>query len=63
MEKFFEVKGSTFEKAVTVFLKVLVIPILIVLFPTAMFGKNGVLAIALAAIYLFVFYFKAHEDK
>lgn len=61
MEKFFEVKGTTFEKLYKVFFKVVVIPLSIVLITAIISGKDYIIAIsiAVAAIYLAMFYFKA----
>lgn len=61
MEKFFQVKGTTGKKLEEVILKVGVIPVLIIALPTIVFGKEyaiEAISIAIAAIYLLVFYFK-----
>jgi len=63
MEKFFEVKGTTFEKVEKTILKVVVIPVLIIVLPMIIFGRGNILAIAIASIYLFVFYFKTQANK
>ncbi len=61
MEKFFQVKGTTGRKLEGVILKVGVIPVLIIALPTILFGKENTIAaisVAIAGIYLLVFYFK-----
>lgn len=63
MEKFFEVKGTIFEKFEKIILKVVVIPVLIIIVPMIIFGRGFTLAIAIASIYLFVFYFKTQANK
>ncbi len=61
MEKFFEVKGTTIEKIEKVIFKVGVIPILITIVMANV--KATILGIALASIYLFVFFFITQMKK
>lgn len=66
MEKFFEVKGTLVEKLFEVFLKVMVIPVLIIALPTIVLGKGDAITVVscvIAVIYLFVFYFEALRNK
>lgn len=65
MEKFFEVKGTTGKKIEGVILKVGVIPVLIIALPTIVMAnaKAAVVGVALASIYLFVFYFITQMRK
>ena len=59
MEKFFEVKGTTKEMFCKTFLKVGVIPLVIIFVPAVIIGKEIVNAICvvIAFIYLLAFYF------
>ena len=65
MEKFFEVKGTTIEKFEKVIFKGGVIPVLVIVLPTTVLanGKAAGVGVALASIYLFVFYFITQMRK
>ena len=65
MEKFFRVEGTTGKKIEGVILKVGVIPVLIIALPTILLANTiaTISGVALASIYLFVFYFITQMRK
>ena len=65
MEKFFEVKGTTSKKIEEIFVKVGVIPLVMIAVPTIFVSvaEWKVVGIMLASIYLFVFYFMTQRNK